>query len=71
MDVDVFRLIRTAPAIGRVFTEEEGEPGNARDSLYRELGCDAKLVTMKLEDAGARPLIHTLRGVGYVLREPE
>ena len=24
----------------------------------------------KLEDAGARPLIHTLRGVGYVLREP-
>jgi two-component system response regulator MprA len=25
----------------------------------------------KLEDAGARPLIHTLRGVGYVLREPE
>jgi two-component system response regulator MprA len=25
----------------------------------------------KLEEAGARPLIHTLRGVGYVLREPE
>jgi two-component system response regulator MprA len=24
----------------------------------------------KLEDAGARPLIHTMRGVGYVLREP-
>ena len=24
----------------------------------------------KLEDAGARRLIHTLRGVGYVLREP-
>ena len=24
----------------------------------------------KLEDAGARPLIHTIRGVGYVLREP-
>jgi two-component system response regulator MprA len=24
----------------------------------------------KLEGAGARPLIHTLRGVGYVLREP-
>ena len=24
----------------------------------------------KLEQAGARPLIHTLRGVGYVLREP-
>jgi two-component system response regulator MprA len=24
----------------------------------------------KLEEAGARPLIHTLRGVGYVMREP-
>ena len=24
----------------------------------------------KLEDAGARQLIHTVRGVGYVLREP-
>jgi two-component system response regulator MprA len=24
----------------------------------------------KLEQAGARPLIHTIRGVGYVLREP-
>jgi len=31
----------------------EGEPGNARDGLYRDLGRDAKLVTMKLEDAGA------------------
>jgi two-component system response regulator MprA len=25
----------------------------------------------KLEDAGARSLIHTVRGVGYALREPE
>jgi two-component system response regulator MprA len=25
----------------------------------------------KLEDAGARPLIHTVRGVGYALREPD
>ena len=24
----------------------------------------------KLEDAGSAPLIHTVRGVGYVLREP-
>ena len=30
----------------------EGEPGNARDGLYRSLGRDAKLVTFKLEDAG-------------------
>jgi two-component system response regulator MprA len=24
----------------------------------------------KLEAVGARPLVHTVRGVGYVLREP-
>ena len=29
----------------------EGEPGNARDGLYRSLRGDARLVTMKLEDA--------------------
>jgi protocatechuate 3,4-dioxygenase beta subunit len=31
----------------------DGEPGNARDGLYRSLGAEAKLVTMKLETAGA------------------
>ena len=31
----------------------EGEPGNARDGLYRQLGREAGLVTMRLEDAGA------------------
>jgi protocatechuate 3,4-dioxygenase beta subunit len=31
----------------------EGEPGNARDGLYRSLGDSARLVTMKLESAGA------------------
>jgi protocatechuate 3,4-dioxygenase beta subunit len=31
----------------------EGDPGNARDGLYRYLGSQAKLVTMKLADAPA------------------
>jgi len=31
----------------------EGEPGNARDGLYRSLGEGARLVTMRLENAGA------------------
>ena len=31
----------------------EGEAGNARDGLYRSLGTDAKLVTLKLENSGA------------------
>ena len=30
----------------------EGEPGNARDGLYRSLGNEARLVTMRLTDAG-------------------
>ena len=30
----------------------EGEPGNARDGLYRSLGRDAPRVTMKLAEAG-------------------
>ena len=30
----------------------EGEPGNERDGLYRRLGSDARLVTLRLEDAG-------------------
>lgn len=40
----------------RVFTSQmyvEGEAGNERDFLYRALGRDAKLATMKLEDAPA------------------
>jgi protocatechuate 3,4-dioxygenase beta subunit len=31
----------------------EGEPGNARDGLYRYLGAESRLVTMKLSDAPA------------------
>jgi protocatechuate 3,4-dioxygenase, beta subunit len=30
----------------------EGEPGNERDGLYRRLGRDARLVTMRLAQAG-------------------
>lgn len=30
----------------------EGEPGNERDGLYRHLGADARLVTMRLAGAG-------------------
>ena len=30
----------------------EGEAGNARDGIYRHLGADARLVTMKLSGAG-------------------
>lgn len=30
----------------------EGDPGNARDGLYRHLGADAERVTLRLESAG-------------------
>jgi protocatechuate 3,4-dioxygenase beta subunit len=31
----------------------EGDPGNAKDGIYRALGRSASLVTMRLEDRGA------------------
>jgi len=37
----------------------EGDPGNARDGIYRHLGADARLVTMKLAAAG-KGLVGTL-----------
>ena len=40
--------------------------GPASNSLRVYIGY----LRRKLEDAGARPLIHTVRGVGYALREP-
>jgi two-component system response regulator MprA len=40
--------------------------GSASNSLRVYVGY----LRRKLQDAGARPLIHTVRGVGYVLREP-
>src|SRR5688572_21959326 len=40
--------------------------GPASNSLRVYIGY----LRRKVEEAGARPLIHTVRGVGYVLREP-
>jgi two-component system, OmpR family, response regulator MprA len=40
--------------------------GPASNSLRVYIGY----LRRKLEEAGARPLLHTVRGVGYVLREP-
>ena len=40
--------------------------GSASNSLRVYIGY----LRRKLEEAGARPLIHTVRGVGYALREP-
>jgi two-component system response regulator MprA len=40
--------------------------GPASNSLRVYIGY----LRRKLEDAGARPLIHTVRGVGYTMREP-
>jgi two-component system response regulator MprA len=34
------------------------------------LRCYIGYLRRKLDDAGSTPLIHTVRGVGYVLREP-
>ena len=47
----------------RVWGYDFGPPSNA-------LRVYVGYLRRKLEDAGARPLIHTVRGVGYALREP-
>ncbi len=47
----------------RVWGYDFGPSSNA-------LRCYIGYLRRKLEDAGSAPLIHTVRGVGYVLREP-
>jgi two-component system, OmpR family, response regulator MprA len=42
------------------------DSGPASNALWVYIGY----LRRKLEQAGARPLLHTVRGVGYVLREP-
>jgi DNA-binding response OmpR family regulator len=43
------------------------EPGHA---LTNVIDVFVNLLRRKVEGPGRRPLIHTVRGVGYSLREP-
>lgn len=57
------RLLRHELIYDRVWGYDFGPASNA---LRVYIGY----LRRKLEEAGARPLLHTVRGVGYVLREP-
>jgi two-component system response regulator MprA len=57
------RVLTHAVIYDRVWGYDFGPESNA-------LRVYVGYLRRKLEDAGARPLIHTVRGVGYVLREP-
>jgi two-component system response regulator MprA len=57
------RLLRHDLIYDRVWGYDFGPASNA---LRVYIGY----LRRKLEEAGARPLLHTVRGVGYVLREP-
>jgi two-component system response regulator MprA len=57
------RVLRHSLIYDRVWGYDFGPSSNA---LRVYIGY----LRRKLEDVGARPLIHTVRGVGYVLREP-
>ena len=77
------RLGQEGHALGVAGARELRErAGEAHDVIYdRVWGYDfgpasnglrvyVGYLRRKLEEAGSRPLIHTVRGVGYVLREP-
>jgi two-component system response regulator MprA len=57
------RVLSHAVIYDRVWGYDFGPASNA-------LRVYVGYLRRKLEAAGARPLIHTIRGVGYVLREP-
>ena len=57
------RVLAHTVIYDRVWGYDFGPSSNA-------LRCYIGYLRRKLEDAGSAPLIHTVRGVGYVLREP-
>ena len=57
------RILPHSLIYDRVWGYDFGQGSNALRVYVRYL-------RRKLEDAGSRPLIHNVRGVGYVLREP-
>ncbi len=57
------RVLAHSVIYDRVWGYDFGPNSNA-------LRCYIGYLRRKLEDAGSVPLIHTVRGVGYVLREP-
>ena len=61
--IDSRRVLPHTTIYDRVWGYDFGPTSNA-------LRVYVGYLRRKLEDAGARPLIHTVRGVGYALREP-
>jgi two-component system response regulator MprA len=57
------RVLTHSVIYDRVWSYDFGPSSNA-------LRCYISYLRRKLEEAGSEPLIHTVRGVGYVLREP-
>ena len=57
------RVLTHSVIYDRVWGYDFGPSSNA-------LRCYISYLRRKLDDAGSAPLIHTVRGVGYVLREP-
>ena len=57
------RVLTHSVIYDRVWSYDFGPSSNA-------LRCYISYLRRKLEDAGSEPMIHTVRGVGYVLREP-
>ena len=73
----LFRLLRVNPAHGRIFTDDEGEPGNETrviltDGLWRELfGADPTVVGRTLRMSGRECTIVGVLPRGFSFGDPD
>ncbi len=71
-----FRLLRQTPAIGRNFTEEEGELGQERkvilsDALWQKLGGDPAIVGRDVRLSGDPYTVVGVMPKGFVFLDPD
>ena len=73
----LFRLLRVSPAQGRIFTDDEGEPGNdtrviLTDGLWRELfGADPAVIGRTLRMSGREFTIVGILPRGFSFGDPD
>jgi DNA-binding response OmpR family regulator len=70
-ELALLELLMSAP--GRLFSRERilaNVWGNSEDPLTNVVDVYIRRLRSKIDDGGARPLIHTVRGLGYRLEAP-
>jgi DNA-binding response OmpR family regulator len=70
-ELALLELLMSAP--GRLFSRERilaNVWGNSEDPLTNVVDVYIRRLRAKIDDGGATPLIHTVRGLGYRLEAP-